>query len=183
MVWNLPNILTLFRLLLVGVFIALFSTGHPMLALLAFLVAGATDLADGYIARKHDQVTDWGKVMDPLADKLMQVAVWVCLLWGGFVEGWLVIVMAVKEGMMILGGALGYKWRKLLQPSRAFGKFAAAFMFGALVASFFHNYIQPYDFYVRLAAVILNIIAFIGYAITFLKMWRNSLLTKDKTTL
>ncbi len=184
MVWNLPNIFTLFRFALVAVFVLLFLVFDQSIpALIVFLVAGLTDLIDGYIARKYHMITDWGKVMDPLADKLMQVAVWICLLLAGFVEWWLLAVVAVKEGLLILGGAVGLKRKNLVQPSRLFGKVAAFVMFVALSLSFFHPQIQPVDFYFRLVAVALNLLAFVLYAITFLKMWRESRLTRNQSGL
>ena len=70
-VWNVPNVLTMIRLALIPAFVALHACGHAKLALLVFCIASATDWLDGYIARKHNLITDFGKLMDPLADKLM----------------------------------------------------------------------------------------------------------------
>ena len=71
---NLPNRLTLLRVLLIPVFIALVMVDSPLaqaLAALAFVVASLTDWMDGWYARKHSQETDFGKLMDPMADKLL----------------------------------------------------------------------------------------------------------------
>ena len=70
---NVPNVLTLIRLLLVPVYIALFAMGDRYAALTVFLLASLTDMLDGQIARKYGLVTDFGKLMDPLADKIMVV--------------------------------------------------------------------------------------------------------------
>ena len=70
-IWNVPNVLTILRLLLIPVFVVLHVMGFPKMALLTFCVASFTDWLDGHIARKHNLITDFGKLMDPLADKLM----------------------------------------------------------------------------------------------------------------
>ena len=76
---NLPNILTLLRMLMVPAVIVCFATNHPLWALFFFLLASATDVLDGYLARKFNQITNFGKVMDPLADKLMLITTLICL--------------------------------------------------------------------------------------------------------
>ena len=78
----IPNILSCIRIALVGVFIYLFFLDYPnniIFALLTFLVAGATDVVDGYLARRNNWITDLGKILDPFADKLMQCTVLVCM--------------------------------------------------------------------------------------------------------
>ena len=76
---NIPNILSFIRIGLVFVFIALFFTNHIYLSLLIFLLAGATDVVDGYLARRFNWITNLGKILDPFADKMMQVSVLLCL--------------------------------------------------------------------------------------------------------
>ena len=72
MKWTVPNILTILRLLLVGVFLYLFLWAENYVAaVVVYCVAAVTDVVDGYIARHYNQITDFGKVMDPLADKLL----------------------------------------------------------------------------------------------------------------
>ncbi|MGN0764705.1 MAG: CDP-alcohol phosphatidyltransferase family protein, partial [Aristaeellaceae bacterium] len=66
-IWNVPNVLTMLRLALIPVFVAVFAAGHDKLALLTFVIASLTDLLDGYLARKNHQITAFGKLMDPLA--------------------------------------------------------------------------------------------------------------------
>ena len=85
---NISNILSIIRICLVFVFLALFFTDNVLLALIVFLVAGATDIIDGYLARKYNWVTALGKILDPVADKLMQCTVLICLLIGGYIPVW-----------------------------------------------------------------------------------------------
>ena len=68
---NVPNVLTMIRLALVPVYVALFVSGQKYAALATFLVASLTDLLDGRIARKYNLITDFGKLVDPFADKVM----------------------------------------------------------------------------------------------------------------
>ena len=75
---NIPNLLSIFRLALIPVFAVVIFSPIPNSALwacLIFLLSGATDVLDGYIARKYNMITNVGKVLDPLADKLMQITV------------------------------------------------------------------------------------------------------------
>lgn len=97
---NLPNKLTILRVILVPVFVILMlaplSWGR-WAALAVFIIASLTDTADGYIARKYNLVTDFGKFMDPLADKLLVCAAMICLITTGQLPAWIVIVIISRE--------------------------------------------------------------------------------------
>ena len=77
-VWTIPNVLTILRIILIPVFVVLFFKGQKMAALAVFCAASLTDMLDGYLARKLNQITDFGKLFDPLADKLMVLTAMVC---------------------------------------------------------------------------------------------------------
>lgn len=117
---NLPNKLTLLRIIAIPVFIVVLMMGHRYTATIIFIAAALTDMLDGHIARKYDLVTNFGKLMDPLADKLLVMAALVCLVDLGNVAGWMVIVIlarefavtglrqiAAAEGIVIAAGATG----------------------------------------------------------------------------
>lgn len=97
---NLPNKLTVFRMCMVPVFI-LFTylpiPGRYLISLIIFLIAAITDALDGKIARKYNIITDFGKFMDPLADKLLVIAALICLIGPGFVPAWIVILIVARE--------------------------------------------------------------------------------------
>lgn len=97
---NLPNMLTVGRIILVPVFmIALLmdiSYGH-YIAVAIFIVASFTDFLDGYLARKNNQITNFGKIMDPLADKLLVSAALICLVELGDAPAWIVILILGRE--------------------------------------------------------------------------------------
>lgn len=146
---NLPNLLTMFRIALIPVVCTLIYDGSPWSCLLAFsffAVASATDWLDGYIARKRNLVSMTGKFLDPLADKLLVMAVLVFLVALGRVDQWLVAVivgreititslraMAATEGMVIAAGEGG--------------KFKTAFQMVGLIGLIIHySYELEYGF-------------------------------------
>lgn len=97
MVWNVPNILTVARMCLVPVFVALLMTGNPIPAGIIFIIASLTDTLDGYLARKNNQITVFGKFMDPLADKLLVCSALICMVELGTIPAWIVIVIVGRD--------------------------------------------------------------------------------------
>ena len=94
---NLPNRLTMLRILLVPVFVLLFYAGWYFLSLIVFAAASITDTLDGYIARSQNLVTNFGKLMDPLADKILVMAAMLCFVQAGRCPAWVVIVILARE--------------------------------------------------------------------------------------
>ena len=97
---NLPNKLTLFRIFLIPVFIIVMLLNVPskyLIACIVFIIASITDAMDGHIARKYNLITDFGKFMDPLADKLLVIAALICMIEVGLVPGWMVIIIVSRE--------------------------------------------------------------------------------------
>ncbi|MCI8647482.1 MAG: CDP-diacylglycerol--glycerol-3-phosphate 3-phosphatidyltransferase [Firmicutes bacterium] len=94
---NLPNKLTLLRIIAIPVFIVVLMMGHRYIATIIFIAAALTDMLDGHIARKYNLVTNFGKLMDPLADKLLVMAALLCLVELGNVASWMVIVILARE--------------------------------------------------------------------------------------
>ncbi len=109
---NIPNLLTYFRLSMVPVFLATFLLGHYTTALVIFFVAGGTDLIDGYIARRLNQRSKIGAMLDPLADKLLMVTTFICLGTVDAVPWWFVTLMIVKDVFVVAG--VGFFWWKKL---------------------------------------------------------------------
>jgi CDP-diacylglycerol--glycerol-3-phosphate 3-phosphatidyltransferase len=112
---NLPNQLTVARLVLTFVFVALLSIdGLPYggtAALIVFSIAAYTDFLDGHLARKHSLITNFGKLMDPLADKILMCAGFVLLACLNFIPAWIVVVILSREflvtGLRLLATAEG----------------------------------------------------------------------------
>lgn len=126
---DIPNILSFFRIMLALCFAVAFFILRkeiaPRVALLIFIVAGITDVIDGHLARKNGWISNLGKILDPLADKLMQCAVLVCLAVTNMVELWFVLPYILKELLVLLGGLIVLRNRKVFVVSNAFGKIAA----------------------------------------------------------
>ncbi|MBR1456081.1 MAG: CDP-diacylglycerol--glycerol-3-phosphate 3-phosphatidyltransferase [Oscillospiraceae bacterium] len=91
------NKITLFRIVMIPVFLVLAYTGHPHWALAVFIVASLSDMADGYIARHYNQITDFGKFMDPLADKMLVLSAMCYFIENGQMPGWVVAVVLFRE--------------------------------------------------------------------------------------
>ena len=99
---NLPNKLTVLRMVLVPFFVAslLLSQNNDSLkwvALALFVIASLTDFADGYIARKYNLITNFGKFMDPLADKILTISGMICLIELGRIPSWIVCIIVARE--------------------------------------------------------------------------------------
>lgn len=97
---NIANKITMLRILLIPVFMVLLLVEfkyHMELALAVFLIASLTDKLDGYLARKYNLITDFGKFMDPLADKLLVTGAFVVLIQLGRIEAWIVFVILARE--------------------------------------------------------------------------------------
>lgn len=141
--FTIPNYLTYFRLICVPVFIVLFFTSikyNIYIALGVFILAEITDLLDGHIARKYNQITDVGKILDPLADKLLQVSAMISLSIIGYVPWTFAILLAIKELYMIVGSSLLVS-KNIVAPSNTWGKRAATWLGYGLISSFFHPYL------------------------------------------
>lgn len=101
---NLPNKLTILRIALVPIFMLfLFSSGvlAKVLALVAFIFASLTDLLDGYIAKKYNMVTDFGRLMDPIADKILVLSAFLAFVELELIPAWMVVIIIFREAIVI----------------------------------------------------------------------------------
>ncbi|USG65385.1 CDP-alcohol phosphatidyltransferase family protein [Brevibacillus ruminantium] len=122
---NLPNALTVFRIVLIPLYLYVFFQPFPYhveIALGILIVAGLTDIADGYIARKHKLVTTFGTMMDPLADKLMMMAVIASLFLTERISVWATLFFFARDAGMIAVSAVFHLRGKKTVPANAFGK-------------------------------------------------------------
>lgn len=161
---NLPNLLTMIRFFLVIVFVYLFAASQTIAALVIFFIAGITDILDGYIARKYNMVTNWGKLLDPLADKFMVVSVLICLYSKHWIPLWVILVLIAKETSMILGSIFLYK-RNVVVSSNIFGKAATVAFYAAIVMTFFKKWVYPANLVFLYITVVMSLLALVQYAI------------------
>ena len=175
-IWNVPNILTMLRLALIPVFVLFHAFGLEKLALLTFCIASFTDWLDGHIARKYSLITDFGKLMDPLADKLMVCSALVMQGLRGYFPAVAVIIVIIKELVMIYGSSYMLA-RDIVVYAHSWGKLAQCSFILALVLSFWHKDFLamsfPIDRVCLWIAVVLAIIALVDYTIAALKTLRG----------
>ena len=174
-VWTIPNVLTMIRLLLVPVFVLVYfrTSAEPKYAALAiFAAASLTDMLDGYLARKLNQITDFGKLFDPLADKLMVLSALVCQAVTGVFPWAAVIVVACKELVMVLGGLFMLS-RDVVVYSNIVGKAAQVCFILSLILSFFHVPLAEWgtrlDLILLWITVGLAVLAMVVYAAEYLR--------------
>ncbi len=145
---TVPNVLSLIRLLLIPVYWVLFFKDIEMpylnwhyRAVIVFLVASLTDLLDGKIARKYNLVTNVGKLLDPIADKLMTISVMLSLAM--FINNtvyWVALaLLLLKELCLLIGGAVLLK-KKIVVYAKMIGKVAQCVILAALATSFFSQF-------------------------------------------
>lgn len=138
MIKYVPNILTVIRLFMAPLFIWAYYYNYPqntVLALSIYLTAGITDMVDGYIARKYNCQSIFGRVLDPLADKLMTVCAFACLYLTDVIPSYLLFGYVAKELLMLVGAAIIFRHNKVVVKSSWYGK-SATFVLAAAIALF-----------------------------------------------
>ena len=184
---NIPNYLSLFRILLVPVYIffffgfahfsvrdrGLFASG------IVFLVAGLTDALDGFLARKFGWTSDVGKLLDPLADKMMELTATICLavkFRGPFIV--LAAIITVKEFLMVVGGYLIMSKSKVYVSSSWFGKMATLIWYTLICLVNFFPPIRDLVWFRDLLCVVL--IAFMIFSFVMYLLSYSSQIKKTK---
>ncbi|HBH62218.1 MAG TPA: CDP-diacylglycerol--glycerol-3-phosphate 3-phosphatidyltransferase [Nitrospiraceae bacterium] len=108
MVRNLPNLLTLARIFLVPFFVVTLIYNQYRYALIIFIAASVTDILDGFIARITNQITDFGKILDPVADKFFLVTSFILMSSIGLIPKWLAIIVISKDLIVVTGSVILY---------------------------------------------------------------------------
>ena len=178
---NLPNKLTIFRVILIPFFVvfmlAPICPGYAnYIAVAIFIVASLTDLLDGKIARKYNLVTDFGKFMDPLADKLLVCAAMICLIETGQLAAWIVIVIISRE-FIISGFRLVAADNGVVIAAGYWGKFKTTFqmlMVIVLILNFDNRYFQILGTVLTYIALVLTVVSLIDY------LWKNRAVLKEQ---
>ena len=178
---NLPNKLTILRVILIPFFVvfmlAPICPGYAnYIAVAIFIVASLTDLLDGKIARKYNLVTDFGKFMDPLADKLLVCAAMICLIETGQLAAWIVIVIISRE-FIISGFRLVAADNGVVIAASYWGKFKTTFqmlMVIVLILNFDNRYFQILGTVLTYIALVLTVVSLIDY------LWKNRAVLKEQ---
>ena len=167
----LPNILTIIRFIFVPFIILSISFENYILSLILFTLSSLSDVLDGFIARKCNAITDFGKLMDPLADKLTQISTLLTLSIKKVIPIWIVIVLITKELILISGASFLYG-KQLVVSSKWYGKLSTVLLYLAVVSSMIINICDlkvHFDVYIYSFAVFLAICALLGYIDHFYK--------------
>ena len=178
---NIPNILSMIRILLVPVFLlVLFVKDDVTLAVIVFLVAGATDVVDGYLARRNNWITKLGKVLDPVADKLMQFTVLISFWIQGILPWWVVLPFFLKDGISLVLGVVVIKRRSVVVVSKWYGKVAVCLFYAAVVASVFIDRNPIFEYLIYLPAIACGIAALVCYFSHYYASLKNKAIKKGK---
>jgi len=177
---NLPNKITLFRACMIPFFVVclLVDTipGHTYLAEAIFILASLSDALDGYLARKYHLVTNFGKFMDPLADKLLVAAALICLTANGRLAAWISIIIISRE-FIISGFRLVASDNGIVIAASYWGKFKTTFqmvMIVMLILDFDGSLYQACTEAVTYVALALTVISLVDY------IWKNKGVLKEQ---
>ena len=167
----IPNILSVIRLILVGVFIYTFYNVSKIAAVIVFICAGITDVIDGILARKFNWITNVGKILDPIADKSMQCTVLLCMSIGPepMIPWWLTAFFIIKEVTMAMGAIFLFKKKDTVVSSRWFGKLAVCIFYAAIFIIIVATPSEPVVLALCAVTVIFAAIAFISYTRNYFK--------------
>lgn len=166
---TIPNMLTIFRMLLVPVFAFLFLSDMKLQAILVFALAGITDVLDGWVARRFKMESDIGKLLDPLADKMMTLCVVGVLAYAGHLPSWIIIVFAVKEIVMIIGSSILYR-KEIIVQSNVFGKLATVFFYAAVFILYFSPGVGVI---VMFFAAAVSVLSLLNYVVVYKRQGRS----------
>lgn len=134
MLKHIPNILTVFRILLVPVFLYFILTGEYHIAAAVFITAGVTDGVDGFIARRYNARTRFGAALDPFADKFLLVSAYIALAAKGFIPIWLMVPVIIKDSILLTGvTALKTVGREVKIVPSIFGKMTTVFQIATVI--------------------------------------------------
>ncbi len=134
---TIPNLLSVVRLLLIPLIVWLYCVKQNYYEAVAVIVlSGITDVADGIIARKFHMISDFGKILDPVADKLTQAALIICLIAKFDWMLWLFILFAVKEITMGISGLVVIKKKDVVNSAQWFGKLSTVVLYTVMILLF-----------------------------------------------
>ena len=171
---NLPNKLTVLRVLMVPFFVLFMlypvtGAADKYIALVLFCVASFTDFLDGYLARKHNLVTNFGKFMDPLADKLLVCSALICLCSTGHLATWIVLVIIARE-FIISGFRLVASDNGIVIAASYWGKFKTVSHMAMII-------LLILDLQNPIFTIITNVVVWVGVALTIISLvdyvWKN----------
>jgi len=169
---NLPTVLTLSRIVLIPVFVFTVYP-HPLLGTLVFAIASLTDSLDGYFARRSGEVTKFGIILDPIADKFLIISALIVLVDMERLPAWIAIILIVRD-FLVTGLRVVALSKNIIIPAELGGKLKTTLQISAILCLILMRsitFIDLYDIGIMLisAALVLSIVSGIRYTITFWK--------------
>ena len=132
-VFTIPNLLSLLRLMMIPVFVVLYLNGYDDWTAVMLMLSGLTDVVDGFIARRFGQITDLGKALDPVADKLTQAAMLLCLVSRHPMMILPLSLLAVKETFAGISGLLVIRRTGMVPGAQWHGKLTTLMLYGMMI--------------------------------------------------
>lgn len=171
--FNLPTILTFSRIILIPFFV-LITPKSPLLGITIFIIASATDFLDGYLARKSGQITKFGIILDPIADKFLVISALILLVDMVRLSAWIAIVIIVREFVVTALRVVALS-KDIVIPAETGGKLKTAAQMAAIILLLLPGGIGDLDFYdiglvLMYIALILAMVSGVKYTISF---WRQ----------
>jgi len=174
----LPNIISIFRICLVPIFVVTYfydKNDIKLYAVFVYALATFSDFLDGFLARRFMAASNLGKLLDPLGDKLMTIAVMVCITIEGLIPIWAVLVAGIKEIMMAIGGFVVHKVAHVeIPPSNLIGKSTSVVFFLVCVTLMLFKDIPGSAAIVMISgAILLMFAALVSYVHTYVTVMKN----------
>lgn len=178
-IFTVPNILSYFRIILIIPFVILFLKDKYIPAAVCLLLSGLTDCVDGFLARKLNQITELGKMLDPVADKLTLIAVGICVMIAEPMVVPVVVILMIKDLLMLIGASV--LLRKKVQPcaSEWYGKVGTICFYVSVVAIVVFDIVLKVENFNIVSLVMLSITAcmmiysLIRYYLIFRELMKN----------
>lgn len=178
----IPNILTVLRFFLIPFTVYFLVNDQFILAIIFLTISGFTDILDGAIARKFNLITNFGKLIDPLADKITQLSLLGTLVVKNIIPLWILVIVLVKEAAMVAGASFLYG-KELVVSSKWYGKAATVLFYFAIVISMIVrdlNILTSLDLITYYVAVTMTIFSLIMY---FREFYMRGYLKKENLKL
>lgn len=161
----IPNILTVLRFLLIPFILHFLVNDEFILAIIFLTLSGITDILDGTIARKFNFITNFGKLIDPLADKITQLSILWMLVSKNIIPLWILVIVLLKEATMVAGASFLYG-KELVVSSKWYGKAATVLFYLAIVLSMIFKDLQIQNgidlilYYIAVAMTIFSLVMY-----------------------
>ena len=165
MLKQIPNILTVLRFFLIPFAVYYVMNDQYVMAIIFITISGLTDVLDGAIARKFNFITNFGKLIDPLADKMTQLSLLGALVLKNIIPIWILVIVLLKEIAMVIGASFLYG-KELVVSSKWYGKAATVLFYLAIIVSMFlkdfsiDNTIGLAIYYIAVAMTIFSLIMY-----------------------